>query len=175
MNKWVVRSFLFVMLVTVPAILAIFTTVPMVNVDIKTTVTQLLAKQGLRYRETRSFSDGSLISMLFELPKCAEPLQVIPTSNSFEARGLFDKAARPEDTRLFAYLGKVSREQSDRWTFREHLKHRLLELLSLSPYEDDRQMLLIVTPKDCNLPQIDWSLVWRTNYRRSIALTKAPG
>ena len=142
---------------------------PAAGADINTTVIHLLASKGLPYRETRSFSGGALTSLLFDLPACAGPLQVAPTNHAFEARGLFDKVSGLHDVRLFAYLDKVSAEESDRWTFFEHLRYRFLEALSLSPYQVDGTMLLISMPKDCVSPPIDWSIVWSAEYRRSIA------
>lgn len=171
MNRWAIRGLLFVLLIVLPALLNFSGVLPTptAGTDIDATVTHLLASRGMPYRGARSFSGGSLKSLRFELASCAEPLQVIPTARGFEARALFDKVGRPGDVRFFAYLGKVSNEASDSWTFREHLKHRLLESLWLSPYQIDGLMLLINTPKDCDLPRLDWSLVWNKAYRRSVA------
>jgi hypothetical protein len=173
-NRWVIRVLLFGLLIVLPAALDVSRAAPTIGADINATVIHLLAGQGVPYRETRSFSGGSLTSLLFGLPGCAEPLQVIPTNHAFEARRLFDKVSEPGDVRLFAYLGKVSKEERDEWTFVEHLKYRFLELFLLSPYQVDGVMLMIVTPKDCDAPRINWSLAWNAEYRRSIVPLASP-
>jgi hypothetical protein len=143
--------------------------------DIKTTTIHLLTHQGMQYRETRSFFDGSLESMLFDLPSCDEPLQVIPTPRTFEAMPLFDQVGAPGDKRRFAYLSQMSEEGGRLWAFLEHVKHRSLELIAMTHYRPDGLMLMISEPRGCkSAPNIDWSLIWKTEYRLSIARNPNP-
>jgi len=138
--------------------------------DIEPVVRHLLTGYGMSYRETRRFSGGALNSMVFDAPSCDEPLQVVPSPRTFDASSLFDRVGAPGDVRFFAYLSKVS-EQGDRLSFfLEHLKHSSLGLVAMTPYQPDGMMLMISEPRRCtNVPRVAWSLVWRTDYRLSVA------
>ncbi len=170
MNRWLIRGLLFALLLASVDLGGFLRTHVERGADIETAVRHLLTSYGMTYRETRSFSGDALKSTIFDVPLCDEPLQVVATPRTFDASPLFDRVGEPGDVRLFAYLSRVS-EQEDRFSFfLEHLKHSLLGVVAMTPYQPDGMMLMISEPRGCtNVPDVAWSLVWKTDYRLSVA------
>jgi hypothetical protein len=170
MNRWLIRGLLFALLLASVDLGGFLGSRVERGADTETSVRHLLAHYGMSYRETRSFSDGALTSMIFDVPLCDEPLQVAPSPRTFDASPLFDRVGAPGDIRLFAYLSQVS-EREDRFSFfLEHLKQSLLGVVAMTPYQPDGMMLMISEPRGCtNVPDVAWSLVWKTDYRLSVA------
>lgn len=167
-SGWI-RGLLFAFLIAAPIGVAMSGARPEPGADIVETVTHLLEREGARYTGRQSFSGDALTVLSFELANCAQPLQIVPTDRAYQARALFDRVGGAGHTRFFAYLGQVSTDDDAGWSFREHLKHRFLELLALSPYAVDKLMLLVSAPVSCAVPRVDWSQVWNLDYRRLVA------
>jgi hypothetical protein len=170
MSRWVVRSLLLVLLLTSVAFRETFRSDAEVGVDIEEAVRQMLTHHGMSYRQTKNISDGLLEAMIFDVPSCGEPIQVIPTFRMLGTSALFDRVGRSGDARFFAFLSLFS-EQYDRFRFTmEHVKYHFLDLFGVTPYQLDAKMLIIIAPRNCaDVAILDWSLVWKTDYRRSIA------
>ena len=173
MHKWIFRTAFFVLLlasIEPDIILHARAERAERSADIETTVRYLLTHEGMTYRGTRIFSGGALKSIIFDVPSCNEPVQVVPTPRTFDASALFDRVGAPNDVRLFVYLSRVSEQESRFSFFLEHLKHNALGLIALTPYQPDGMMLLISEPQSCKtLPPIYWPLVWQTDYRIKVA------
>ncbi len=169
MRKWVIRGLLAVLLVVSVDLHAFLGIGAERSVSIETAVKQLLADRGLSFRKSQSFSD-TLTSMLFAVPSCSEPLQVIVTPRTFDAQAVLDRISAPDDIRVFAYLSRAS-EQGARFSFfLEHLKESALGLIAMTSYQTDGMMLVINEPSSCKtVPQVPWAQVWKTAYRERIA------
>ena len=175
MNRWVVRGLLLVLLLASVELGEFLRPRAERGVDIETAVRHLLTRYGMSYRETRGLPGEALKSMVFDEPSCDEPLLVVPSPRTFDARALFDRVGAPGDVHFFAYLSQLS-EQGDRlWFFLEHLKHSVLGLFAMTPYWPDGMMLMITEPRGCkSLPRAAWSVVWKTDYRLSVARDRDP-
>jgi hypothetical protein len=170
MRSWAIRGLLLALLVASVGLGAKLSSRAERGADLQTAVRALLTENGLTYRETKNVARDSLISMLFAVPSCAEPLQVVPTPRTFDATAFFDRIGAPGDIRFFAYLDRISAREDRFSFFLEHLKHSALGLFALTPYQADGMMLMVSEPRNCaKLPRIDWSVVWRRDYRTAVA------
>jgi|SRR5579862_875925 len=167
MRRWVIRGLLFVLLVVSIDPTGILRARARPGADIERTVQYLLAREGLIYRET--LDDGVLRSMLFSSPSCAKPLLVVPSPRTFDSDTLLSAVGARGDVHRFAYLTRISEKEMRYSFFLEHLKHSALGLIAMTPYQADGIMLLINEPQGCKTPAIDWSLVWRSDYRIEVA------
>jgi hypothetical protein len=173
MNRWVIRALLFVLLLASVDPSGILRSRAERGANIETTVRSLLARNGMTYRETRT--DGVLKSMLFDWPSCGEPLQVVPSPRTFDSNTLLNAVGAPGDVHYFAYLSRASEHETRFSFFIEHLKHSALGLIAMTPYQADGMMLMISEPSGCNtMPRVDWSLVWKTDYRLRVARDHTP-
>ena len=170
MNKWVIRSLLLVLLVASVNLRAFVRTAHEPGADTETAVKELLAGYGFSYRETRSFPDGVLKSLVFDAPSCGDPIQVAVSPRTADASTDYNRLGAPGDVRLFAYLSKISEQEARFSFFVEHLKHSALGLIAMTPYRPDGMMLTISEPRGCkNLPPVPWSRVWEADYRVGVA------
>jgi hypothetical protein len=168
MPRWIIRGLLLVLLVVSVDPAGILRARARHGADIESAVLYLLAREGMIYRETRD--DGVLKSMLFALPSCAKPLVVVPSPRTFDSNTLLKRVGAPDDVHRFVYLTRVSEQEARYSFFLEHLKHSALGLIAMTPYQADGMMLLINEPQGCKAsPAIDWSLVWRSDYRIEVA------
>jgi len=170
MNKWIVRGLLLALLLASVNLGEFVRSRAGRGADIDSTVKHLLTHAGMSYRETRGLPGEALKSMVFDRPSCQEPLLVVASPRTFDGSALFDRVGAPGDVHFFAYLSRVS-EQGARFSFFvEHLKHSVLALLAMTSYQPDGMMLMITEPRGCsNVPRTEWSLVWKTDYRLSVA------
>ena len=168
MPRWFIRALLLVLLVVSVDPTGMLRARARHGADIERTVQYLLWSRGVDYLETKD--DGVLKSMLFASPSCAEPLLVVPSPRTFDSNTLLKVMGAPGDVHRFAYLTRVSEREARYSFFVEHLKHSALGLIAMTPYQADGMMLLIDEPQGCKaLSTIDWSLVWRSDYRIEVA------
>jgi hypothetical protein len=173
MSNWLVRGLLLALLLCSAAIKATSQNDVGGNVHIDEAVMNFMANRGFSFKRTIDIDGELLDPMAFETPSCGRPLQVAPTSRNFQAKPLFDHVGAAGDARFFAYLGLITQRDDSRGMFIEHLKQRALELLGLSSYELDSMMVVISEPAGCDIAsRIDWSTVWRKDFRSHIAKDK---
>jgi hypothetical protein len=175
MNKWIIRSLLLVSLLASVTIRATLGNYARSSVNINDAVLHLMAIHGFSYDGTTRIEGGALNAMLFHSPSCGRPIQIVPTSSYFEGRSLFDHIGASGDGQKFAYLSQVWRREDRLGIFFEHVKHRTLELIGITPYQPDHTMVMISEPKGCDIAsRIDWSILWEMDYRSRMARQQAP-
>lgn len=174
MNKWIIRSLLAGLLVASVIIRATSGNYDGAGVNIHEAILHLMTGRGFSYIGTTSIEDDALNSMVFDTPYCRRPLQIVPTDRTFEAYPFFDQIGAPGDTRIFTYLGVVSRRADRREMFFEHFKQRALELVGMTPYQLDSKMVMISEPEGCDIAsRIDWEKLWKRSYRSRVKLERA--
>lgn len=167
MRSWFIRGLLLTLLLASVDPVGLLRARAERGADIETTVRHLLARDGMTYRETKS--NGVLKSMTFWLSACLEPLQVYPSPRTFDLIAVLNAVGAPGDIHRFAYLSRVSQNATRFSLFLEHMKHSALGLIAMTPYQPDGMMLMIDEPHGCkSIPHIDWSQVWRTDYRLQV-------
>jgi hypothetical protein len=170
MNNWIIRGLLLALLLGSVAIKVVLENDGGENVRLDDAVMKFMAGRGFSYTGTID-ADGELLKpMVFGTPYCGRPLQVAPTSRTFQAKALFDHIGSAGDARFFAYLGLITRAEDSRGMFIEHLEQRALELFGLSSYELDSMMVVISEPAGCDIAsRIDWSTLWKKDFRSRLA------
>jgi hypothetical protein len=173
MNNWIVRGLLLALLLGSVAIKVVWENDGGQDVRLEEAIMKFMASRGFSFKGTID-ADGELLKpMVFGAPSCGRPLQVAPTSRTFQARALFDHLGSAGDARFFAYLGLITQREDGRGMFIEHLKQRALELLGLSSYELDSTMVVISEPAGCGInSRLDWSTLWKKDFRSRLAKDK---
>ncbi len=100
---------------------------------------------------------GALTIARFSSPACGD-VRVLPVSIQFQETALLRNSAN--DRRMFVYRGRVWTNVPPDRAVLSHLTEKFRQLTRLRPDPAIDTMLVVITPKTCGVPGIDWSAFW---------------
>ena len=168
--RWAIRAGLLTFLIAPVFFFKFEQSVDRPVADFATATFAVANTAGFQFLATQPISDGDLNFWEFHAASCPRPIWIAITDRTLQARPLRPPVGADSNSRNFFYLGYSSPQPNPITAFLEEVKQRVFEILSLSPFIIDRNMLVIAQPKDCDLPKIDWSTAWRRSFRGSLAL-----
>jgi hypothetical protein len=133
--------------------------------SVEPAVLKVAHSNGWAFREHETIADTGRQALIFETPRCSEPLRVILHSLTFEEEPATDVGSGQNYVQRYVYIDHTWNEPHRLAVWAQRIKYAVLAAFGATEYIPGWHLLEIDMPPNCPAAgAIDWRMVWSRDY-----------
>ena len=124
-------------------------------------VLRVAGSQGWGLREYRTINGVASRALVFNVPGCSQPVEVVLRLSTFEEQTVMESAPEPGYLRRYIYFDQTWDTPDPRAAVVQRMKYAALATFGLTKYAPSWYLLQVEAPANCRAAEaIDWRSVW---------------